>query len=431
MKEQRSTRMRIGLSLSGGGFRATVFHLGVLARLAEEERLEDVAFLSTVSGGSLCAGLVYACSGYRWPASRELTDEVIPRARQLLTSTDLQSSMMWRVLRVPSRVFGTRADDLSLLLQKHWGITGQLCALAEHPRWMINATCYETGKNFRFERGRMGDYVLGYTADTDIPLSDALSASAAFPGLIGPLKLDTRNRSWFKYQVSYKEGGDVVRTQVEGEDRERGRESTRPRYSRLHLWDGGVYDNLGLEGLHNFDEGWRQDVDFLVTSDGCGKLKPETYRPWKAANRLIRGIMMDQVRSLRFRALSERRTNHRDAGCYLQIGHTSQEILRTAGRDDEEAVRLGSRCLTAEEATRAATMSTTIRRLTPEEFERLFRHGFEVADSTLYAGYPETFSYVGYANVRFRQRTPKSSRWSDRAYLRGSSQERKGISVAA
>ncbi len=43
--------MKIGLSLSGGGFRATVFHLGVLARLAEEGLMEEVTCVSTVSGG--------------------------------------------------------------------------------------------------------------------------------------------------------------------------------------------------------------------------------------------------------------------------------------------------------------------------------------------------------------------------------------------
>ena len=48
--------MKITLALSGGGFRATVFHLGVLARLAEESKLEEVNYLSTVSGGSLSAG---------------------------------------------------------------------------------------------------------------------------------------------------------------------------------------------------------------------------------------------------------------------------------------------------------------------------------------------------------------------------------------
>jgi NTE family protein len=47
--------MQIGLALSGGGIRAAVFHLGVLRRLAEQEFLENVSQISTVSGGSLRA----------------------------------------------------------------------------------------------------------------------------------------------------------------------------------------------------------------------------------------------------------------------------------------------------------------------------------------------------------------------------------------
>ena len=45
--------MKLGLALSGGGFRATVFHLGVLDRLAAENLLESVSFMSTVSGCSI------------------------------------------------------------------------------------------------------------------------------------------------------------------------------------------------------------------------------------------------------------------------------------------------------------------------------------------------------------------------------------------
>lgn len=43
----------VGLALSGGGFRASFFHLGVLARLAEMDALRTVAAISTVSGGSI------------------------------------------------------------------------------------------------------------------------------------------------------------------------------------------------------------------------------------------------------------------------------------------------------------------------------------------------------------------------------------------
>jgi NTE family protein len=62
---------------------------------------------------------------------------------------------------LPPGLFGTRADELSDLLREHWGVTANLSDLSEAPRWMINATCYETGKNWRFERFRMGDYRFG------------------------------------------------------------------------------------------------------------------------------------------------------------------------------------------------------------------------------------------------------------------------------
>lgn len=50
---------RVGLALSGGGFRASFFHLGVLARLAEMDALRSVEALSTVSGGSILGAHYY------------------------------------------------------------------------------------------------------------------------------------------------------------------------------------------------------------------------------------------------------------------------------------------------------------------------------------------------------------------------------------
>lgn len=366
--------MKIGVSLSGGGFRATVFHLGVLARLAEEGHLEDVAELSTVSGGSLCVGLVYACNNFRWPSSAELLDNVLPRTRELLTTQDLQSALIGGIVRLPLRLFFTRADDLSRLLQERWGVTARLSALPAHPRWMINATCYETGRNWRFERSRMGDSAFGYTSDTDVPLSDALAASAAFPGLIGPLVLNTGPYSWSQDGRS---------------------QPDKPAYSSVHLWDGGVYDNLGVEGLHSFLGGWEGDVDLLIVSDACARVGPEPYQSWRAADRMIRGIMMDQIRSLRFRALLERFLNHGDAACYLQIGISCAEVLHALGKEDQ-IDRLGAGRLSCEEAQRAAQMGTDIRRLSQRDYERLFRHGFEVADYSLSGCLPADFHCLGY-----------------------------------
>lgn len=385
--------MKLGLALSGGGFRATAYHLGVLARLAKEDRLEDVAFLSTVSGGSLCLGLVYALNQFRWPSSQEYRESVVPQARRHMTSYDFQMGLLWRVLRTPWRIFETKADDLSLLLQQQWGVTIRLRELPEHPRWMINATCYETGKNWRFERFRMGDYVFGYTYDTDIPLSDALAASAGFPGLIGPLVLKTDAQAWFKYRQP-------AHTEFDTEDTEPSpsakTEPVEPAYKSVHLWDGGVYDNHGLEGLHDFESGWRQGMDFLIVSDGSGKANPEMYRLGAGVFlRIITGVMMDQIRSLRKRAVLERIENHGDKGAYLTIGQMCQDVISAAGKSHELA-HVCQNSLGDEDAKRARDFPTVIRRLTEEEFELLFRHGFEVTNCTLHTFYPDLFGHIEY-----------------------------------
>src|SRR5262245_61557089 len=46
---------RIGLSLSGGGFRATLFHLGMIRFLREANLLGSVTHITSVSGGSILA----------------------------------------------------------------------------------------------------------------------------------------------------------------------------------------------------------------------------------------------------------------------------------------------------------------------------------------------------------------------------------------
>ncbi len=236
----------------------------------------------------------------------------------------------------------------------------------------------------------MGDGMFGYSHDTDIPLSDAVAASCGFPGLIGALGMDTGGRSWFRY------GDPWQATEV----------PIQPGYRRIHLWDGGVSDNLGVEALHSFLTGWQQNVDMLIVSDGCSSLRSEPYRPWKAAERMVRGIMMEQIRTLRFRSLLERFVNHTDSGCYVQIGRTCEDILSLTGRQ-EWIGQLGSDCLGATEVRRAGALPTTITRLSQGTFDLLFRHGFEVADYTMHACHPDTFAYLGYRRSARQQPLPQ------------------------
>ena len=47
--------MRIGLALSGGGFRATLYHLGLIRFLRDSDLLARVSHITSVSGGSVLA----------------------------------------------------------------------------------------------------------------------------------------------------------------------------------------------------------------------------------------------------------------------------------------------------------------------------------------------------------------------------------------
>lgn len=50
---------KLGLSFSGGGFRASIFHIGVLASLAEKNQLKNIEIISCVSGGSIIGAYYY------------------------------------------------------------------------------------------------------------------------------------------------------------------------------------------------------------------------------------------------------------------------------------------------------------------------------------------------------------------------------------
>ncbi len=163
--------MEIGLALSGGGVRAAAFHLGVLRRLAVEDRFEAVAQISTVSGGSLLIATLLAMSNGQWPSSSDYGRKLFPALRKLLTRTDLLSlrAVGWTgLMKYNVRLVHRRAHLLADLLERRWGVQGTLRDL-----WWINATCLETGKNWRFSKREMGDWKFGRHYDPRIRIADA------------------------------------------------------------------------------------------------------------------------------------------------------------------------------------------------------------------------------------------------------------------
>ncbi len=369
--------MKLGISLSGGGVRALVFHLGVLKRLAESNQWKSIEHVSTVSGGSLCVAMIFAKNSGKWPDSDQFLNNVLPAAKDQLT----KQSLIWASVRAgfirPFRLLNGRAHLVAHVLSKKWGVTMSLQNLPERPRWTINCTTYETGKNWRFSHKRMGDYLTGYVSNPDFPVADAAAASAGFPGGIGPRKLRTSDFKW----VDYKKGS---REETE---------SIEPRHKQYHLWDGGVYENLGSEALLKPGKGLRDDIDFYIASDAGKPMAIEPRRGiFRPALRLL-DCAMDQVRAVRARTIYgmiKPKPPGQTIGIYIQMGLDRNEIYRLS-KTSEICPTTGPCNLRPEDASFVARFPTTLRKLKAADYDIILNHGYEVADSTMKAWTPSLF----------------------------------------
>ena len=74
MIKVNSEQRKVGLALSGGGFRASIFHMGVLRRLNELNILNKIDVISTVSGGSI-VGTYYVVNKDRWTGIQMLEED--------------------------------------------------------------------------------------------------------------------------------------------------------------------------------------------------------------------------------------------------------------------------------------------------------------------------------------------------------------------
>jgi len=327
-----------------------VFHLGVLKLLAERGLLEHVQRISTVSGGSLLIGLVMKECGLSWPSSQAFLSVVYPKLREKLCKRSLQWGAARQLLNpLNLRFLFARANLLGLALRKEWSIDDKLSELPEVPEWSINGTTAENGKRFRFKRGDLGDYALGYAAPVDFPLADALAVSAAFPGGFGPLRVDTTKFEWRKRPWNAPPGSE---TKIDLD------------HKALHLYDGGVYDNLGLEPF--FDAGKCQPKHSghcIIVSDAGSPLPSGFSSRSLNPRRLLRiaDIMSDQAHALRVRTFATYLQQEPNRGALIPI----KTRISAANSSDDSAF--------------AASFPTTLRRLRPTEFDRIAAHGYEVA----------------------------------------------------
>lgn len=298
----------LGLALSGGGFRASFFHVGVLACLADAGRLRDLEVLSTVSGGSIVGALYYlrVKALLEAKADADVTDAdyvalvqdvaeslraLVQRNLRMRTFASLRKNLRMAVRDDYSR--GDRMGELldELLYAPAYSATGkkpgrsavEMRDLLIRPKWeepgfkpflgnprrrakvpvlRLNATSLNSGHNWRFEAVTMGE-----------PAPDgtwrAIDKNARFErreayGEAGP-------QADFPLGIAVAASASVPvlfpPVAVSGLHAE-----------RVQLVDGGVHDNQGVRGLtHPIGEG--RALQQLVVSDASGQLKDAPKAP--------------------------------------------------------------------------------------------------------------------------------------------------------
>lgn len=380
---------RIALALSGGGFRASIFHLGMLRRLAELGWLPEVDVISTVSGGSI----VGAFAVQRWNSFLAAGGDA--KAFETVISTPfvervqahnfllkwLVSSWRWPFRKISSKAF-TRTQAAAELFDDIF-FDGQRCdSLPSRPVLIINATNLQSIRAWRFTKFGMGDSRVGHATwrTKALKLSVCVGASAAFPPVFPPVRI-VRGDYTFAAPIY--------------------QESPLSEYPLIPLSDGGVYDNSGLEALTKsvkvpgYDE-LIEPAELLVVSDGGA---PANYEfdasgipALSDAVLLYRvdGISRQQVSALRTRSLMTEFMKGNMRGILAGLASSVRNMPADKYRQYCETVNLT--CQMPEDLLLPLRrLRTSLDRFNRIETEALMYHAYSLTDAFAWC-YRDTFA---------------------------------------
>ena len=319
----KSERQGTALCLSGGGYRAALFHLGAARRLNELGVLTQVDTFSSVSGGSIFAAHLMR-TAHQWPAPGRTVpnwDAAIARPFRRFTKRNIRTlPLARRALPWNWRKSEASVQALARLYEKFL-VPTRFGALPPRPRFVFCATDLPFGVNWVFDSGTitgrkgrqgtdrdcrhdfdetvsfMGDYQVGYRgAISDWPVARAVAASSCFPPIFGPLVVGT-DPAEFRGGAYCEPDRDTL-------------------IANIRLSDGGVYDNLGLEPV------WKDHQTVLVSvGGGVFEGAADVGLLWRISQYL--SIVESQSRALRKRWLIASFLTDQLQGTYWGIGSTT------------------------------------------------------------------------------------------------------------
>lgn len=337
----------VALALSGGGFRATLFHLGTVWRLNELGYLPKLDRISSVSGGSITTGVL----AVKWSRLQFVDGEAANFSQEIVVPL---REFCGRSVDAPAIGEGALLPwrDVSEVIEReyreHLFGRATLQDLPDRPRFIFNATNFMTGVDFRFSKPYAGDYRIGMIPKPAFSVALAVTASSAFPPFLSPVVREVKPEAYQRW-----EGADLF-------DRVEYR-------TRLVLTDGGAYDNLGLETLE-------KRCRTLLVSDAGAPFGPDPApaTAWHAQTLRAFDIATAQARGLRKRRLIADYAAKLRQGAYWGI---MTEI---------DGYRLADALTVTRETTRSlASIRTRLNPFSEAEQCRLINGGYALCDAAM------------------------------------------------
>jgi NTE family protein len=336
----------VALCLSGGGYRAALFHLGALRRLNEVGALSYVNLVSTVSGGSILAGHLATYLSPWPPAGESFTDwNRLEEAFRRFVKHDIRTWPVLKRLLFPWNWLRPSTQVRALERIYEQKLTPlKLRDLPDRPAFIFCATDLVHGVSWVFEKNRVGSYKAGYlTAVGDWPVARAVAASSCFPPVFDPMPIRTSDHA--------------VAT---------------------CLSDGGLYDNLGLEPASR--------LSTVFVSDGGAPFIATVPRGLFGRLKTYLNVMGRQAGALRRRYLIADFKRSERAGTYWGIDSAPERYVKDLPQEQRHSIPVGySKSLAT---ARIASIRTDLDAFSDAEIAVLENHGYCLADIALRAHAP-------------------------------------------
>lgn len=359
----------IGIALSGGGFRAMLFHAGALLRMNELGLLSKAKRIAGVSGGAITSGYL----ALNWDALSEadasgafanfktiVVEPILAFSRKKIDVVDALTGLLpWE--SASGEV--AKSYDSNLFHGK------TLQDMPDSPFFVFCATNLQTGVLWRFTKAYAGDYVIGYLDKPAIPVAQAVAASSAFPPVLSPFILKPPAGSFRDWPDGpHVPVGDLAAYR-----------------SAVVLCDGGVYDNHGVEPIVK-----SYLTNFVSDGGLLFQRRATLHTDWISQLKRVLDVTVNQVRALRRRDLIDRFVEGKkigDEGKLSPDGDPRMGAYWGIDTDPRKVDPTGAIACNPDVTHKLAQLSTRLSDAGEVTSQQVINWGYAVCDRSLRANY--------------------------------------------